>query len=151
MQNFLFQIYFFYKFDINKPNSIKKGDRIVFNLNILGKRSDIGSKYLTSLTYIETNGIFSKLNYKTNSNTNSSSNSNCFVVTTTMGDINHPVVIDFRKYRDEVLLETNLGRLFIKVYYKIGPFLSEIIKNNKTLFQISRSFILKLHKRIIKK
>ena len=141
----------FYKFDINKPNSIKKGDRIVFNLNILGERSDIGSKYLPSLTYIETNGIFSKLNYKTNLNTNSSSNSNCFVVTTTMGDVNHPVVVDFRNYRDEVLLNTILGRLLIKVYYQIGPTLSEIIKNNNTLFQISRSFILKLHKRIFKK
>jgi hypothetical protein len=68
-----------------------------------------------------------------------------------MGDTNHPVVNDFRNYRDEVLLNTILGRLFIKVYYQIGPYLSEIIKNNKTLFQISRSLILKLHKRISKK
>jgi hypothetical protein len=79
------------------------------------------------------------------------SNLNCFVVTATMGDINHPVVNDFRNYRDDVLSNTILGRLFIKVYYQIGPYLSEIIKRNNTLFRISRNLVLKLHKRIFKK
>ncbi len=141
----------FYKFDIDKPRNIKKGDRILFNINIKSKRNQSWQNSYTLLSYIETNGIFSKLKYKTIINTNSSTNSNCFVVTTTMGDTNHPVVNDFRNYRDDVLLNTILGRLFIKVYYQIGPYLSEIIKNDKTLFQISRSLILKLHKRIIKR
>ncbi|WP_377978395.1 CFI-box-CTERM domain-containing protein [Aquirufa originis] len=77
-----------------------------------------------------------------------SSNSNCFVVTTTMGDKNHPIVVDFRKYRDQVLLQRDLGRLFIKLYYKIGPILSYIIKNNKILFKLSKWVILKLHQKI---
>jgi hypothetical protein len=44
-------------------------------------------------------------------NKNNISNSNCFVVTTVMGDIHHPIVEDFRRYRDEVLLNSFYGRL----------------------------------------
>ncbi len=133
----------FKKFTTEKPTNLKKGDRLIFNMNILKiVRDRYDETRPGSLYYYE------KINVLPPEN---ESNSNCFVVTTTMGDSNHPVVVDFRKYRDEVLLENNLGRLFIKLYYKIGPSLSEIIKNNKTLFQISRSFILKLHKRIFKK
>jgi len=72
-------------------------------------------------------------------------NSNCFIVTTTMGDINHPVVVDFRRYRDEVLLNKYFGRLFISIYYGIGPVLSKIILSNNFLFTISKKMILKLH------
>ncbi len=74
------------------------------------------------------------------------SNSNCFIVTTTMGDLNHPVVVDFRRYRDEVLLNTFFGRVFIDTYYRIGPVLSMVIKNNSFLFNILKKVILKIHK-----
>jgi hypothetical protein len=133
----------FTKLTTEKPNGLKKGNRIIFHFDILiGYRLMDREKYqYINLKYYE----------KVNILPPAKSNSNCFIVTTTMGDINHPVVIDFRNYRDEVLLNTILGRLFIKIYYKIGPSLSEIIKKNDTLFQISRSFILKLHKRIFKK
>lgn len=73
---------------------------------------------------------------------------NCFIVTTTMGDINHPVVVDFRRYRDEVLLNTYFGGLFINIYYRIGPVFSKVIKSNIFLFNISKKVILKIHKLI---
>jgi hypothetical protein len=140
---------YFSKITTDKPEKLKRGDRVLFNLNIIKttRHLNVDSREITYLQYFEKRNIFPP----SNNQTQSSSNSNCFVVTTTMGDTNHPVVVDFRNYRDEVLLNTILGRLFIKVYYQIGPTLSEIIKNNNTLFQISRSFILKLHKRIFKK
>jgi hypothetical protein len=75
-------------------------------------------------------------------------NSNCFIVTTTMEDINHPVVVDFRRYRDEVLLNTYFGRVFINIYYRIGPVLSKVIKTNSFLFTISKKLVLRLHKRL---
>lgn len=153
----------FTKFTKKRPSGIKIGDKMIFNLNIINYSKFSEGRY-TRINFIEKIGILSisennkstspkkkpKKVIKSQIKTNKNSNSNCFIVTTTMGDINHPVVNDFRNYRDEVLLNTILGRLFIKLYYQIGPSLSEIIKNNKTLFQISRSFILKLHKRIIK-
>jgi hypothetical protein len=75
----------------------------------------------------------------------SKNNLNCFIVTTTMGDINHPVVVDFRRYRDEVLLNTFIGRLFINIYYRIGPLLSKVIKTNSFLFTISKKIVLSIH------
>jgi hypothetical protein len=78
----------------------------------------------------------------------SKNNLNCFIVTTTMGDINHPVVVDFRRYRDEVLLNTFIGRLFINIYYRIGPLLSKVIKTNSFLFTISKKIVLSIHKLI---
>lgn len=136
---------FFIKLTTEEPRKLKRGDKFLFNINIL-KSTRFGDNDSKEFIFLE---YFDKTNILPPST--SSSNSNCFVVTTTMGDINHPVVNDFRNYRDDVLLNTILGRIFINLYYQIGPYLSEIIKNNKTLFQISRSFILKLHKRIIKK
>jgi hypothetical protein len=65
-----------------------------------------------------------------------------------MGDINHPVVVDFRRYRDEVLLNTYFGRVFINIYYRIGPVLSKVIKTNSFLFTISKKLVLRLHKRL---
>ena len=82
-------------------------------------------------------------------NNNINENSNCFIVTTTMGDINHPIVIDFRRYRDEVLLNTYFGSVFINLYYKVGPVLSKVIKTNSFLFSISKKMVLSLHKRIM--
>lgn len=78
----------------------------------------------------------------------SKNNLNCFIVTTTMGDINHPVVVDFRRYRDEVLLYTYFGRVFINIYYRIGPLLSKVIKTNSFLFTISKKIVLSIHKLI---
>ena len=138
---YLFPDVSFLKLTTENPGKIKKGDTMIFNLNILREKK--GHHFTESRDLV----FFEKVNVLPPEN---ESNSNCFVVTATMGDINHPVVNDFRNYRDEVLLNTISGRLFIKLYYQIGPYLSEIIKNNKTLFQISRSFILKLHKRISK-
>ena len=42
----------------------------------------------------------------------STSNSSCFVVTATMGDTNHPIVNDFRNFRDEQLLTNFFGKQF---------------------------------------
>ena len=128
-----------------KPN-FQHGEVLIFDVNyVSGQNGKLGRNGLLGYVYF-LNFIDEKF-----IETRKIPNLNCFVVTTTMGDVNHPVVNDFRNYRDEVLLNTILGRLFIKVYYQIGPILSEIIKNNKTLFQISRRLILKLHKRIFKK
>lgn len=75
-------------------------------------------------------------------------NSNCFVVTTVMGDINHPVVEDFRRYRDNIILKSFCGMKFVEFYYLIGPYFSKIISNNQFLLKLSRLIVLKVHKKI---
>jgi hypothetical protein len=129
---------------------LKKGDKFKFNLNFkfTDKRLSLGLNP-TKLIYMEKKNILppNKLNSKSESKSKSKPNTdkNCFIVTTTMGDINHPVVVDFRRYRDEVLLNTYFGRLFINIYYKVGPVLSKVIKTNSFLFSVSKKLILRLH------
>lgn len=45
----------------------------------------------------------------------------CFVATFAYGDINAPEVIKFREFRDNVLNNYLLGRLFVFIYYRISP------------------------------
>ena len=75
--------------------------------------------------------------------------SNCFIVTATMGDISHPVVNDFRTFRDNKLLTTLIGTYFVKFYYIIGPFFAKIIKHNSKIRSlVFNYFILPIHKKI---
>lgn len=133
----------FLKYDIEKPVNLKKGSRLLFNVNVVKKRKFNKKFHINEITYVETNGVFSNLVLLPNK-----SNSSCFVVTATMGDINHPVVNDFRTYRDNVLIDTFLGRLFITFYYKIGPTLAKMIKSNHFLLNTSRKLVLYLHAKI---
>lgn len=121
-------------------SNIKIGDPFLFKLNFVHK-----FRFRKSYEYFVLNYYDKKdINYPVSKN----SNKNCFIVTTTMGDVNHPVVTDFRRYRDEVLLNTYFGRLFIKMYYKVGPVLSKFIQTNSFLFSISKKMVLKIHKLI---
>lgn len=124
----------------DKPENIRKGQKRILNLNFF-KEEHYSVDFSNNLiTY------FDKKNLKPQPKSNAKSN--CFVVTTTMGDINHPVVVDFRNYRDNVLMNYYFGRFFIYIYYRIGPFLSKVIKANSFLFSISKKIIIKLHSKI---
>lgn len=125
---------------------LQKGNRIIFNLNLLKIKypagTDESKKRILNIDYLE------KVNVFPHKNDINNENSNCFIVTATMGDINNPVVIDFRTYRDNVLVNTFLGRLFIPIYYKIGPSFAKIIKSNHFLLNTSRKLVLYLHTKI---
>ena len=58
----------------------------------------------------------------------SASQSQCFVVTATFGDPSDDTVASLRCYRDLVLSDSYLGRLFIRVYYRIGPILATCVE-----------------------
>ena len=45
----------------------------------------------------------------------------CYIATCVYGSYDCPQVMSLRDYRDRVLAETPFGRLFIRVYYSIGP------------------------------
>lgn len=76
----------------------------------------------------------------------------CFVVTATMKDPNHPIVNDYRLYRDRYLLNNKVGFNFVKIYYRVAPYFARLINNSETLRKISfNTFIKPLHKLIQKK
>ena len=66
-------------------------------------------------------------------------NSDCFIATVIYQDICHPKITLLRKYRNQVLYQSAWGRIFVRVYYFIGPGLAKIINRIhflKTLFQM---------------
>ena len=82
---------------------------------------------------------------------NSKSSGGCFVATATMGDYNHPVVIDLRNFRDSVLKKSKAGNIFIKIYYSVGPFFANLIEKNNFLKKFSYKFLIKPLHRLISK
>lgn len=66
------------------------------------------------------------------------SSTGCYVATMAYGSYDHPQVIVLRKFRDEVLSNSKLGRLFIKLYYTYSPKFVEKVKNRRTLNIIIR-------------
>jgi len=62
-----------------------------------------------------------------NGTQNSNEKSGCFIATTVYGDYNSSEVKILRRYRDDILLNSTLGRVFIYFYYLIGPFLAKLI------------------------
>ena len=46
-----------------------------------------------------------------------------------------------RKYRDEVMSESLLGRLFIKVYYAVSPILVKYLHDFKWFKKINRNIL----------
>ena len=79
---------------------------------------------------------------KQNTTNSQKESSSCFVVTATMGDTNHPIVNDFRKYRDNNLTNSFVGNIFINVYYYIGPYLANLIERSSVLKNFSFKFII---------
>lgn len=56
----------------------------------------------------------------------------CFVVTATMGNENNYSVQYLRKFRDEYLRKSSIGRRFISWYYENGPKLADSIRGSYT-------------------
>jgi len=76
-----------------------------------------------------------------------SSNSGCFIATATMGDYNHPVVLDLRNFRDQFLLKSLFGRVFVKIYYLFSPPIAKLISKSELSKSVSFKLLIQpLHK-----
>lgn len=80
----------------------------------------------------------------TNTTASSSSGSSCFVATATYRAANVPQVAFLRGYRDTVLVPSRFGRLFIKTYYAIGPWLARPVDRFPALQSFMRILLDKL-------
>lgn len=47
--------------------------------------------------------------------------SGCYIATAVYGSYNHPQTIVLRNFRDQVLLKSRSGRVFVKTYYAVSP------------------------------
>ena len=67
----------------------------------------------------------------------------CFIATACFGDYNAPEVIVLKKYRDEILNHTRIGKIFIKIYYAISPPIAKVISKSDLLKNSTRNIFLK--------
>ena len=68
------------------------------------------------------------------SSTSGSSSDGCYIATAVYGSYDCPEVWMLRRFRDEVLRASVLGRLFIRGYYAVSPGLARHL-GSKPLFQ----------------
>ena len=67
----------------------------------------------------------------------SASGGGCFVATATLGDYDHPFVVELREFRDEVMLHRGIGRTFVRVYYSVSPPIAAFIRIRPRLRTLS--------------
>ena len=66
----------------------------------------------------------------------------CFVATTCYGNYDAPEVLALRQFRDDKLLKTFSGKVFVKFYYSVSPFLVRLISKSDLRKNFVRKFIL---------
>jgi len=71
----------------------------------------------------------------------SKSGATCFVASAAYENPNHKDVVFLRRYRDEVLTRSLLGRRFISFYWKVGPHLAKPVKAVNILRIIFKTLI----------
>ena len=75
--------------------------------------------------------------------------SSCYIATMVYGDYCHPKVIVLREFRDNKLLNSSLGRSFVRFYYRNSPRWVDKMKDKKTLNTVIRILLdnfIKLYK-----
>jgi hypothetical protein len=70
-------------------------------------------------------------------------NEGCFIATATLGNYDHPVVIQLRSFRDNWILKKSWGEAFVRNYYFYGHILSKSISSSIILRKLSYYFIIK--------
>jgi len=122
----------------------KKDELLAVETNILNENDKLLKKLESQISTAVPKKVMPKRQQKTSYN-----NPNCFVITATMGNPYHPIVDEFRAYRDSKLLTNILGKAFVIFYYKIGPFAAFVISKSTILRKLSFNlFVNPVYKRI---
>jgi len=79
---------------------------------------------------------------------NNSQKSRCFVATAIYEDVNAIEVIKLRYWRDEVLSKIFGGTIIISIYYFLGPYFVNLIKNFPIIKKITKNILNKIINRL---
>ena len=116
-------------FSIDDGRSLKK------KLNGIRERLELAHSFATDSEgreYLDEQisqirDLITKVNNAASSSARKSQSSECFVATATFGDSSDQTVASLRVYRDLVLSRSYSGKLFIRLYYRIGPYLARCV------------------------
>jgi hypothetical protein len=143
--------------DYNGKSSLRQISNVGYS-NEFQKNSSKNNEHISAYCHLRNEKRTFKLNriekirfVESNKNTNWVNNSSgCYIATMAYGSYEHPQVMILRKFRDDVLLCSFIGKLFVKVYYFISPKLVIILKNQNTINTIIRKMLDKFIVFIIK-
>lgn len=129
---------------ITLPGTISAAVNVLELMESFGMDSDVRNRFNTNKRTIKS--IKSQLDTITNASrsygsSSNSSSSGCYIATMAYGDYDHPQVIILRKFRDETLANTYLGRSFISFYYATSPILVKVFKNRKHINMLIRKLL----------
>lgn len=88
-------------------------------------------------------GINSTLN-TIKTKTQQQSSSGCYIATSVYGSYNHPQVLKLRSFRDNQLLQSSMGKLFVQTYYSVSPKLVIWLNNKPSIQNFVRKILDKL-------
>ncbi len=66
----------------------------------------------------------------------------CFIATAVYGSYDAPEVLILRKFRDEILLTSKIGQIFVRIYYFLSPSFAGYLKKRNKLKGVIREKIL---------
>lgn len=66
----------------------------------------------------------------------------CFIATAAYGSSSAPELLDFYRFRDELLSRSNLGSRIVKLYYVVALPIASLISKSEALKSATRSFVL---------
>lgn len=113
-------------------------DALIYN-STLGKTSR-GDNYFVELTIED--GLLKWFNCILISSNIQKPKSGCFVATACYGDYNSEEVLVLREFRDNVLLNSLSGKIFVKFYYFISPPIAKFIEKSSILKTFIRKWFL---------
>lgn len=73
----------------------------------------------------------------------STKTSSCFIATAATGSYEHPMVQDLRSFRDQVLLQNQVGNNFVGWYYKYSPRVAALIERNQFYRFLTRNLFVR--------
>lgn len=85
------------------------------------------------------------------SNVSTKSAGGCFIATAVYDSAQAKEIEILRQYRDEVLWQTLVGKLFVNIYYRISPPFAFVISQSRMLKKLVRFYLLEPIIRILRK
>lgn len=71
------------------------------------------------------------------------SSGGCYIATMAFGSYDAPEVMELRRFRDESLAKSMLGRLFIRVYYMLSPYLVRLLEDDVRINEHIRKLLIR--------
>lgn len=132
-----------------KLSELNKQTEFGWKIRINPYHNEIDAWHWQNLTDISGGNITQKVTSSGNGNVEKSRG--CYVATLCYGNSECDEVLILKKYRDEVLVNTEFGRFLIKTYYLFSPKIVSLLNNKQKINNLIKNIVLEPMVRRIKK